>query len=154
MRRYKAVPDEPPGAFVISGINSAAFPEDFARITDLPMEQRPTAVEAFYRKYFWNEWLPSLTSTEVKKRVMDSCFNQGEGTGVRILQEAVNETQKSLIETDGHWGPITLSAANACEPGALVAAFCAAREAVYEKLAQANPGLRACLPGWMARARK
>ena len=27
-REYKVVPDAPPGAFAISGINSAAFPPD------------------------------------------------------------------------------------------------------------------------------
>ena len=154
LRRYKAVPDAPPGAFVISGINSAKFPEDFARITELPPAERPAAVEAFYRDKFWNQWLAELLSIDVKKRVMDACFNQGPGTGVRLLQEAVNETQKSLIETDGEWGPITLAAANACGSGALVAAFCAAREELYRRIAAANPALEADLPGWLARARK
>ena len=31
-RAYAQVPDAPPGAFAISGINSAAFPIDFADI--------------------------------------------------------------------------------------------------------------------------
>ena len=39
-REYKVVPDAPPGAFAISGINSAAFPDEFDAIAKLMISER------------------------------------------------------------------------------------------------------------------
>lgn len=153
-RQYLVCADAPPGAHAISGINSEAFPEDFARIAALAQVNRPAAVEAFYREHFWNQWLAALESDEVAKRVMDCSFNQGGGTGVRLLQEAVNLVRHSLIETDGLWGPVTLAAANACDETELTNAFRGLRTAAYKDLAAARPSLARYLPGWLARAGK
>jgi GNAT superfamily N-acetyltransferase len=152
-RHYLVAPDAPPGAFAISGINSAAFPEDFERIKAAPQVERPALVEAFYRAHFWDAWMQQL-SDEVAKRVMDARFNQGQGTGVRILQHAVNEAAKTILDCDGLLGEQTITAANRSNQAELVATFKAARCQKYRDLADANPALMKYLPGWLARAQK
>lgn len=153
-RHYLLAPDAPPGAFAISGINSAAFPDDFERVKAAPQAERPALVEAFYRAKFWDAWMEQLVSDEVAKRVTDARFNQGRGTGARLLQEAVNETGKTLLDCDGELGPETVSAANRCNERQLVAAFKAVRCQKYRDLADANPALMKYLPAWLARAQK
>jgi hypothetical protein len=151
------VPDAAPAGaagpcYAISGINSGAWPGQFAAIAALPQGGRAAAVEAFYQAEFWNSWLAQLVSDDVAKRVFDFGVNAGSGTSVRTLQQAVNAVGGSLT-VDGGWGPLTLAAANAAASAALVAAFIQARVAHYEAIAAANPADAAYLKGWLARAR-
>ena len=57
---HAIVPDSPAGAHAISGINSAAFPAEFAAIADVPQDKRGPLVEDFYRRHFWNQWFALL----------------------------------------------------------------------------------------------
>ena len=152
-RAYAQVPDAPPGAFAISGINSAAFPIDFADIKVIPQVQRGPAVQRFYQAHFWNTWFAQLFSDDLAKRVFDAAVNMGEGTAVKVLQTAINALGGALT-VDGGWGPATLAAANAANPGALVAAFINAREEHYREIVQNNPADAKYLPNWLARAGK
>jgi uncharacterized protein YdbL (DUF1318 family) len=154
--RCQQVPDTAPAGvagpcFAISGINSGAWPAQFARIAALPQKDRPGAVEGFYRAQFWNQWLAQLAADDVAKRVFDFSVNAGTGTAVKTLQQAVNALGGSL-KVDGRWGALTLAAANAAEPGALVAAFTRARAAHYQAIAAANPASAAYVRSWLARA--
>lgn len=153
-REYKTVPDAPPGAHAISGINSAAFPSDFARIDALPIDQRPAAVESFYRLRFWSPWLAQIQSNELAKRVFDAEFNMGEGTGVKLLQTAVESTAGVSLVVDGLWGPATLHGANACDPEAITEAFKAVRKQYYRDIVLKNPASAKYLNNWLARAGK
>jgi hypothetical protein len=138
--------------YAISGINSGAFPAQFATIAALPQADRGPAIQQFYQDEFWNRWLGGLTSTPLAMRVYDACVNQGAHTGVTELQQAINAVNASgpQIEEDGAWGPITEAAANACDPGLLLAAFQSVRYAHYQEHDAGRPEL----PALLARAMK
>lgn len=143
-RQYKQVPDAPPGAFAISGINSVAYPKQFDYVASIPQAQRGLDVANFYRAEFWNEWYSQLTDDELAKRVLDMAVNGGPATAVKLLQRAL------AIKDDGLWGPNTVHEANS-EPN-IVAMFTAARVERYQRIAAANPANAHYLPQWLARA--
>jgi len=161
-RACAQVPDASPGGaagpcFAISGINSGAWPDEFAAIESLPQEQRGPFVQQFYENHFWNKWYAQLVSDEVCKRVFDFAVNGGSGASVHCLQQAVNAlagADGAQLIADGDWGPITVDAANSADPLALTAAFQAARASHYHAIAAANPGKAIYLSGWIARAQK
>jgi lysozyme family protein len=152
---YAVVPDAPPGAHAISGINSSSFPSQFEAIQAIPQNQRGPAVQNFYQTQFWSKWFQQLTSDEVAKRVFDASVNMGGGTAVHLLQQAVNDSSPAtVLNEDGLWGPKTVGAVNACDPVTLVAAFKSARAFHYECIVKANPQDEKYLAGWIARAEK
>jgi lysozyme family protein len=148
---YATVPDV--GGESISGINSATFPAQFAAINAIPQAKRGLEVEDFYQNEFWNQWLAALTSDDLCMRVFDCAVNQGPGTAVKLLQEAVG-TCGDPVAVDGAWGPLTVNAANAADPGLLLAAFQARRAAYYQEIVDRNPADAKYLAGWLARAAK
>ena len=141
--RCAIVPD--PGGFAISGINSAAFPTEYATIAAASPSSRAPMVKAFYETHFWNRWLESLNDVELAKRVFDAGVNMGAGTAVKILQTATG------LQVDGCWRPKTLTSANS---GIIVPAFINARVAHYEDILAKNPADEKYREVWMARARK
>jgi lysozyme family protein len=150
------VPDAAPAGvagpcYAISGINSGAWPAQFASVAALAQAERAAAVAAFYQAQFWNEWFAQLASDDVGKRVFDFSVNAGPGTSVKTLQQAVNALGGRLT-VDGGWGPLTLAGANAANQVALVQAFIAARVAHYQAIAAASPADAVYLKGWLARA--
>lgn len=152
---YAVVPDAPPGAHAISGINSASFPSQFEAIKAIPQNQRGPAVQNFYQTQFWSKWFGQFTSDEVAKRVYDASVNMGPGTAVHLIQQAVNDSSPAtVLNEDGAWGPKTVGAVNACDPIALVAAFKGARVFHYECIVKANPADQKYLAAWTIRAEK
>jgi lysozyme family protein len=141
------VPDAPVGAHAISGINSAAFPYDFKRISAMPQEFRLPAVSEFYETHFWNQWFAQLTSDDLAKRVFDASVNMGSVTAVKLLQSTLWPSDQH----DGVWGPLTLSAANA---GGSVEAFKSVRRQHYLDIVKANTEDAKYLNVWLARASK
>jgi lysozyme family protein len=149
---HKITPDAPPGAYVISGINSAAFPSQFAAIAAIPQDQRGSAVENFYQTEFFNKWEAQL-SDPVEERILDAMVNEGPVTGVKDLQNAINSVSGAgTVAVDGQWGPATVAAANACAQDALVAAIRATRKARYIAIVAAHPEDSKYEAGWLARA--
>ena len=162
---HAIVPDKCPKGctllhcFAISGINSGAWPSEYAVIANTPQADRGPLVEAFYQAHFWSDWFDDLTSDEVAKRVFDASVNMGSVAAVRCLQQAVNDLRQlafaaNKIAEDGGWGSLTLDAANGCDQTALVGAFQTARVARYKAIAAAKPALAHYLPQWTARAEK
>lgn len=165
---HKIEPDAPPKEYtgplpchVISGINSGAWPQDYAFIASLPQDQRGPAVKGFYFKHFWlngpscSSWYEQLASDEVAKRVFDMAVNGGSGAAVKCLQRGVNTLLPDavhLIVVDGGWGPNTLQAANGCAEDELVSAFQQARTDYYKAVVAANPQDAKYLESWTARA--
>ena len=137
--RYEPNPDPTktdPGAQALSGINSAAWPEDFAAIVAIPQAQRGPAVQQFYEKRYWNEWYAQLASDEVAKRVFDMGFNTYPTTAVKLLQMAVNDLFISPpypLAEDGVWGPLTIAQTNLLTEADLVLSFQQVRVAHYKK---------------------
>lgn len=159
-RAYATVPDK--GGYAISGINSAAFPADFAAINAMTHADRIPAVAAFYQKNFWNQWLGKLESDEIAKRVFDASVNMGAVTAVKVLQQAVNTFEDAaetalnspalpLVVVDGAFGPNTVAAVNDFGDK-LVSPFQQARLAHYQAIVAANPSDAIYLPAWTARA--
>ena len=77
------------------------------------------------------------------------------GASVICLQQAVNSllaAGATQLKEDGGWGPMTLSAANAADPTALVSAFQAKRAAYYQTIVADNPAKAIYLSGWINRA--
>jgi len=145
-------PDDPPGAHVISGINSAAYPSQFAAIAAMPQADRGPAVENFYQTEFFNKWEAQL-SDPVEERILDAMVNEGPVTGVKDLQNAINSVSGAgTVAVDGQWGPATVAAANACDQDALVAAIRATRKARYIAIVAAHPEDSEYEAGWLARA--
>ncbi len=141
--------------YAISGINSGAWPAEFAAIAALPQSQRGPLVQQFYQNHFWNNWFAQMVSDEVCKRVFDFAVNAGSGTSVRCLQQAVNSllaAGATPIAEDGGWGPKTLAAVNAADPVALQDAFQAKRAAHYQTIATASPAKAIFLTAWTSRA--
>lgn len=153
-RNYALIPDDPPGAHVISGINSAAYPSEFAAIATIAQAERAPAIQAFYQKEFWNTWLNQLTSDEVTKRVFDAAVNMGPGTAVKLLQTATEAAAGIALGVDGDWGPATLHSANNCNSDMLSAAFRSARVQHYREIVLKNPAKAKFLKGWLVRAGK
>jgi lysozyme family protein len=145
-------PDDPPGAHVISGINSAAYPSQFAAIAAMPQADRGPAVENFYQTEFFNKWEAQL-SDPVEERILDAMVNEGPVTGVKDLQTAINSVSGAgTVVVDGGWGPATVAAANACDQLELVAAIQAVRKARYIAIVAAHPEDSKYEAGWLARA--
>ena len=159
-RACAQVSDANPGGvagpcFAISGINSGAWPAEFAAIAAADHASREPLIQKFYQDHFWNYWLAQLNSDEVGKRVFDFAVNGGSSTSVRCLQQAVNSfTLNNPLVVDGEWGPKTVAATNACNPLTLVAAFQQQRVAYYQAIVAANPSKAKFLAAWIARAQK
>jgi lysozyme family protein len=144
-RDCKIVPDPTSAdhtAQAISGINSAYYPEWFARIAALPQDQRPPVVKDFYKTEFWNRWFNIINSDEVAKRVLDAAVNMGPGTSVKLLQRAFNSScnpSSTRLREDGAWGPGTVQSANSVEAGYLVIEFKRVRLGYYQDIVQKDP---------------
>jgi lysozyme family protein len=152
------VPDAAPAGcagpcYAISGINSGAWPGDFATIAAQPQASRTQGVQAFYQAHFWDNWFAQLNADELAKRVFDFAVNGGSGTAVKTLQQAINTLGGSLT-VDGGWGPNTVAAANSADPNAAVQAFIAARVAHYQAIVAANPSDARYLSVWLDRAQR
>jgi lysozyme family protein len=151
-RQYATVSDT--GGFAISGINSAAYPIDFARINAIQQGLRGQAVAAFYQQNFWNQWYAQIASDDVAKRAFDAAVNMGPRTACKLIQEAAGAVP------DGAWGPNTVAAINRCDPAQLVASFKQDRLNYYVAIVEGNPSDEKYLgteeqPGpWWIRATK
>jgi len=168
-RKFNEAPDPCPKGvagpcFAIGGVNSGAWPQEYAAIKAADQAQRQALVQDFYQKHYWNQWYAQLGSDEVCKRVFDFAVNGG-ATSVRCLQQAVNSlvgaaeamaagAVAGAVSEDGGWGPKTVAAANAADAAALVTEFKAKRLAFYQDLAAADPSKQQYLKGWTARAGK
>lgn len=138
------------GAHAISGINSAAFPAQYAAIAAIPQAERGPAVENFYQIEEWSVWYAQLATDEAAERILDMAVNSGEGHAVKTAQQAVNSLGGPQIAVDGCWGPNTVGAINACDQDAFVVAFRAAHVAHLEEFDADNPAL----PQLIARAQE
>jgi hypothetical protein len=137
------------GAHAISGINSAAFPKQFAAIAAIPQDQRGPAVNNFYQTEEWSTWFAQIISNDLAKRAFDWAVNGGSGTSAGTLQTAI-DASGGHVTVDHGWGPITVAAANAIDPAVLVPAFQQARVAHLKEHDANNPDLA----GLIARALK
>ena len=88
-----------PGGETKWGISKRSYPS--VNIVSLTRDQ---AVE-IYKKDFWDKINADQLYDGVAYQALDFAVNSGIGTAVRALQRALN------VADDGHWGPITATAA-------------------------------------------
>jgi lysozyme family protein len=81
----------------------------------------PDAVAPLYQANYWNRVKGDNLPAGVDYCVFDAAVNSGVSRAVKWLQTAAGTV------ADGAIGPATLSAVEAQQPDALVAAYCAAR---------------------------
>jgi len=86
-------------------------------------------VAPLYKRKYWDAVQADLLPDGVDHLVFDTAVNMGVGRAVKFLQQAVG------TNPDGALGPVTLSAAVARDPKALIASYCDMREAFYKSLA-------------------
>lgn len=150
-RRFNVAIDNN-GGKVIAGINSKSFPVDVALIESAPQMQRESLVAAFYRsKLFVPMMLGGLESQDVANRVMDMETNAGEPAAAPELQRAINNSGGS-VTVDGRVGPLTIAAANACNPQELLINFRAQRVSYYQSILAKHPDDERFRNIWLARA--
>lgn len=94
-----------PGGLTKFGISSLAFPG--IDIASLTIDQ----ARAIYREKYWK--FDGVNSQAVADKLLDMCFNLGQGTGIRLCQKALGEIEAGPIVADGIWGPHTEEAVNA-----------------------------------------
>lgn len=131
-RECKIAPDACPKGcagpcFAISGVNSGAWPSDYARIAALPQSERLPAVGDFYEANFWDAAkLAGIDSQDLANRVLDEAVWSGPVTAVRLLQRAGNAvrspSEAPLVE-DGLLGPVSLAAVNSAPEADLLVRY-------------------------------
>jgi lysozyme family protein len=102
-------------------------------------------MEAIYEEGYWTPPGCDLLRRRLDLVQFDTAVNMGVGRAVRMLQGTLG------CAVDGDFGPITRQAAEACDLGNALPAYCAAREAYYRRLAELRPRLRVFLKGWLNR---
>ena len=143
----KTVPDSPEGCFAISGVNSRSWPSEFAAINALPQDKRLPAVVSFYERRYWTPNVEGITSNNIAAYLLDASVNQGTGTAVRMLQNALRAIGEP-VEVDGLLGINTRLAVNSVPVDRLLNAFMIERIGSYKAIGGPN------LPGWLARAQR
>lgn len=149
-REYESVPDN--GGFAIGGVNSRAWPENYAQInTALPAE-RPLLVYNFYEGNFWDPIkIGGLALQELANRVFDEGVNANPEVSIKLLQQSINLLKNDLT-IDGFLGPLTLEAANDMNSDSILAAFRTQRLDYYKKIIVAYPQFEKYFDGWEKRA--
>lgn len=102
-------------------------------------------VHAVYEAGYWVPPRCDLLGGPLDLVQFDTAVNMGVGRAVKMLQASLD------CGVDGDFGHGTRRAAEGCDVGAAVAAYCDRREAFYRGLAESKPKLAVFLKGWMNR---
>lgn len=100
---------------------------------------------AIYRARYWNPIRGDDLPAGVDLICLDAAVMSGTARAARLLQQAVG------AEPDGAIGPLTLAAAGAADPEAVIMAVSQAREDFYRAIARRDPSQMRFLNGWIAR---
>ena len=137
--------DDPadPGGATKLGITQATLSSWLGRPASIADVEAltPAAVAPIYRARYWNPAHAGDCPPGVDLMVFDESANQGVGRALASLQSALG------VAADGAFGPATQAALAAADPGRLVRAIAANREAHYRAL----PTFPRFGRGWLAR---
>ena len=123
---------------------------------------REAASDLYLVHWFNANHLDLLNSDNLAAKMLDICVNCGAGTGIKLLQQALNEPLENPADhlaVDGVIGPkvaavAKLDTATSMGEYGLLAALVSLLEDHYRNIAEANPVHEADLPVWLARAEK
>ncbi len=116
-----------------------------------------------YLVHWWKPYhLDMLDSDNLATKMLDICVNCGPGTGIKLLQQALNEPLENPADhlaVDGIIGPKVIKVAKldtATKMGeyGLLASLVSLLEAHYRDIVAKNPAQAKNLPTWLARAEK
>jgi lysozyme family protein len=111
---------------------------DVRQITD-------AEVHAIYEMDYWVPPRCDLLRSQLDLVQFDTAVNMGVGRAVRFLQASLG------CSVDGDFGPNTQAAAEGCDLGTSIIAYCDQRERFYRSLAERRPEMKVFLKGWLNR---
>lgn len=113
------------------------------------------ATTGLYAEYFWTAYRAGqITDQTVAAKYFDICVNTGGKEACLILQRAINSAMgwpPGTVAVDGAIGPLTIAAANKCDPATLMDWIRKDGQAFYQEAMQADPALAPDYPNWIRR---
>lgn len=106
-------------------------------------------VKNLFRKWFWERPRICTAPPVLAIALYDSAVNMGEGTAIRMAQQACNQAGAHL-SIDGIIGPLTLAAMHS-NPNTITTNLLHLRQAKYNSIAQTNKSQQVFLKGWLNR---
>jgi lysozyme family protein len=131
------------GGLTRFGISKKAYPDE--DVASLTLED----AKNLYRRDYWR--FDGLSSQAVANKVLDLCVNFGRFWGIKLLQSSCCD-QGYTVPVDGSCGPVTVDAANTCQPDVLLQDLRRRAAQRYQEIAQRDPSQLKFLNGWLARA--
>lgn len=144
---YVNHPNDPGGA-TNKGVTQRVYDDWRKRQGLAPRDVRQLEEPEMHAIYEAGYWVPprcDLLQRKLDLVQFDTAVNMGPGRAVRFLQSALG------CGVDGKFGPVTRAAAEACDLGSTIIAYCDRREDYYNGLARKNPKFKVFLKGWMNR---
>lgn len=111
--------------------------------------------EEIYRVLLWEQFKYNLLDAlPIATKVFDMAVNMGYTRAHKLLQKAINNTNKDCpkIAVDGVLGPITRHKANLIEAAILHDAIRFQQRQFYYQLVDQRPNMKWALVGWINRA--
>ena len=119
-------------------------------VKNMPIDDAKKIYEAHYWKSLS---LDQISCDEVAMCMFDIGVVRGIGVPPKYAQQICNH-HGSHLTLDGHIGPLTLFAINACDPGAFIRDFSSLAEGGFRAIVAARPSQGVFLKGWVRRARR
>lgn len=104
-----------------------------------------------FRAAFWDIHSLDDFAQAPATTIYDACVNHGEKTGLRLFQQAINNSSSSKLAVDGIMGPKTREAILAHGKEACQEAL-RLRIQRYHNIVARKPGQKCFLKGWLNRA--
>jgi lysozyme family protein len=137
-----------PGGATNKGVTQRVYDAWRRRQGEAPRAVRQITdaeVDAIYEADYWVPPRCDLLARQLDLVQFDTAVNMGVGRAVRFLQQAL------ACGVDGDFGPATQKAAQSCDLGSAIVAYCDIREAFYRNLAERKPQMQVFLKGWLNR---
>lgn len=109
-------------------------------------------VADIYYNFYWKQaHCDQLISQPIAEKFFDLYVNMRPSSAIKVLQRACIDSGRVLIP-DGALGPLTIQAANDCDPYNLLDALRDRARRYYMAIVQNDPSQEKFLKGWIARA--
>jgi lysozyme family protein len=122
-----------------------------ATVDDVLELSREEATGIYLRLYWRAADYEGIVDQDCATKAFDAAVNMGVITAGRLAQEAARSCGH-WCAVDGHIGPKSVAAINACQPRAWLLAMGAAMASRYREIATARPVMKRFLFGWLKRA--
>lgn len=135
-----------PGGLTNFGISQRSYPN--VDIRNLTADQ----ASAIYLRDFWQPYgYDSIINDDCATKIFDTAVNIGNSRSFKFTQQALNTLGNNIV-VGSTFGVETITALNAADPTAFLAAFRLILTNYYKGLVAAKPSLSVFLRGWLIRA--